>query len=381
MGMLEGVFLRLYSIGNFCRSRKYVKEVRQMNKFHQARVENSTRGRRIIALLLAATMLCALLPALPALALTANTLTFAQFSTGVTLYSATSPYPAVDTVAAGSVFPRESTITTNSADGTPCYTVFYNGARYLVSKALFDAATMVDTALYSYITTTLWKMELPSVKEATAPVPSVNVAAVQLALNVLGYYTGTPDAAFGAATQSAIRNFQRAAGLTVDGSAGPNTQEKLFAQALAKIATIITPTTTTTPTTSAGASAAITPSADKVYCRLPKDVYLYTAEADNGTNAVGALPMGTVVQMVANSTYSVNGVPYACIYYVNDRYNVKYAEISSGIMSSAQLQDYIIGTLWRQTEFTSINQDSGKTGSVATHSLQMALTVLGYYNG
>lgn len=46
-------------------------------------------------------------------------------------------------------------------------------------------------------------------------------------LNTLGYTTGGLDGIFGAATQNAVRNYQRAVGLSVDGIIGCNTWRAL----------------------------------------------------------------------------------------------------------------------------------------------------------
>ena len=53
---------------------------------------------------------------------------------------------------------------------------------------------------------------------------------LQAALYVNGYPTSL-DGVFGPATDLQVRNFQRANGLVIDGIAGPNTFEKLFARA------------------------------------------------------------------------------------------------------------------------------------------------------
>ncbi len=54
------------------------------------------------------------------------------------------------------------------------------------------------------------------------------VKALQQRLNELGYNCGTADGIFGAGTEEAVRRFQRVNGLTVDGVAGPATQQKLY---------------------------------------------------------------------------------------------------------------------------------------------------------
>lgn len=53
------------------------------------------------------------------------------------------------------------------------------------------------------------------------------VSAIQNMLKKKGYYTGAVDGVFGTKTQTAVKNFQKAAGLTVDGIAGPQTLKAL----------------------------------------------------------------------------------------------------------------------------------------------------------
>jgi len=50
-----------------------------------------------------------------------------------------------------------------------------------------------------------------------------DVKALQTALNAIGYNCGAVDGDFGAKTDAAVRAFQRAKGLTVDGIVGPKT--------------------------------------------------------------------------------------------------------------------------------------------------------------
>ncbi len=52
---------------------------------------------------------------------------------------------------------------------------------------------------------------------------SAGVKEMQQKLNTAGYNCGTPDGKFGANTDTAVKNFQRAKGLTVDGKAGKKT--------------------------------------------------------------------------------------------------------------------------------------------------------------
>jgi len=50
---------------------------------------------------------------------------------------------------------------------------------------------------------------------------------VQQELRVLGYFFGEPDGILGPVTEEAIREFQTAVGITVDGQYGPQTYEAL----------------------------------------------------------------------------------------------------------------------------------------------------------
>lgn len=56
-----------------------------------------------------------------------------------------------------------------------------------------------------------------------------DVTRLQTALSAQGYDCGTADGIFGAKTEAAVRAFQQANGLTVDGIAGKATQEALYA--------------------------------------------------------------------------------------------------------------------------------------------------------
>ncbi len=56
------------------------------------------------------------------------------------------------------------------------------------------------------------------------------VAKIQSRLKELGYYPGPIDGDFGGGTESAVRAFQRAQRLTVDGIVGPKTWDRLFPQ-------------------------------------------------------------------------------------------------------------------------------------------------------
>ena len=60
------------------------------------------------------------------------------------------------------------------------------------------------------------------------------VELVQRMLNEKGYACGSADGIFGAKTESAVRSYQKAKGLSVDGIVGDNTYAKLLADSLLK---------------------------------------------------------------------------------------------------------------------------------------------------
>ncbi len=65
---------------------------------------------------------------------------------------------------------------------------------------------------------------------ASAPLPleeSARVRNIQLALKAAGFDPGSADGRMGPLTQTAVRDFQRAQGLTPDGKVGPKTWSKL----------------------------------------------------------------------------------------------------------------------------------------------------------
>ena len=68
------------------------------------------------------------------------------------------------------------------------------------------------------------------------------VSALQTRLKTLGYYSGTIDGSYGAATAQAVMRFQRANGLSADGVAGTQTLTKLYQSASVVSAATAAPT-------------------------------------------------------------------------------------------------------------------------------------------
>jgi peptidoglycan hydrolase-like protein with peptidoglycan-binding domain len=80
------------------------------------------------------------------------------------------------------------------------------------------------------------------------------VSGMQMALASVGCYSGAVDGISGPATTHALRAFQAASGLTVDGAYGLQTKSKLLAAVSAGKRVCTTTTTTTTTSTTTGGS-------------------------------------------------------------------------------------------------------------------------------
>jgi N-acetylmuramoyl-L-alanine amidase len=84
------------------------------------------------------------------------------------------------------------------------------------------------------------------------------VSELQAALKLLGYFKGEVNGIYGDTTVSAVSKFQEAAGLTVDGIAGPLTWKRLFPAT--PTAQAPTPSPTSSPNTTPSPQPASTPS-------------------------------------------------------------------------------------------------------------------------
>ncbi len=87
-------------------------------------------------------------------------------------------------------------------------------------------ASLKDRSKYASVTSISKLGEAPGSTEKGDS--GDDVEKLQQALKIKGYYTGTVDGEYGAGTRDAVRAYQKAAGLTVDGKAGYNTILKLF---------------------------------------------------------------------------------------------------------------------------------------------------------
>lgn len=245
----------------------------------------------------------------------------------------------------------------------------------------------------AYVTNILWKsssFKFPTLEyknDTDVIKDSIYAYAVQYTLFRLGYLSeAEADGNFGAKSKAAVEKFQtdnKSALGTVDGIVGEKTYEMLFTIALNRFGSTATPVPTTGGglgnATNAGSSpSAIAPSAVKTYVQLSDATVLFTSDE---YRAEVTAPKGSVLQLVAYSTYTKNNAAYFSLYYNNKRYNVRATDIISGVLTDAQATSYVINTLWKQNSFAALRQDYDLVGDIRVHGLQYALTLMGYYDG
>ena len=94
----------------------------------------------------------------------------------------------------------------------------------------YDTEAVVEKPVVDKPTTTRTEVCTVEVKVIRKGAKGDNVKALQILLIGRGYSCGCygADGSFGTATDNAVRAFQKANGLTVDGICGPNTWNKLL---------------------------------------------------------------------------------------------------------------------------------------------------------
>ncbi|MBE5794950.1 MAG: hypothetical protein E7323_09765 [Clostridiales bacterium] len=133
---------------------------------------------------------------------------------------------------------------------TKYYGLYYNNMQYQVRCA--DVKVLSEAELNTYIENNIWKAATHStLKQSLNLMGDVRVYALQLALTKLGYYSTVLDGDYGQKTDDAVYKFQRAAGLSRDGDAGPITQAALYSMVLGTSSTT-NPGGTTTGSGSTG---------------------------------------------------------------------------------------------------------------------------------
>lgn len=138
----------------------------------------------------------------------------------------TKPSSGGKKVAANTVLMMYST-TTYTKDGTEYCSLYFNNKKYNAVYSEISSGIMKLEDVSAHLNSLLNGSLSGSLKRELDLVGDVRVYALQTALKLLGYYTGKLDGDYGSGTQSAVRNFQRAAKITVDGDCGNETWSKL----------------------------------------------------------------------------------------------------------------------------------------------------------
>ena len=124
-----------------------------------------------------------------------------------------------------------------------------------------------------------------------------DVYMLQMRLTELGYYHGSITGSFGSLTKQAVRKFQDANKLTVDGVAGPATINKLRSL--------------TGGSADSGSSSGSTVTTDKSYGKITKDNVYLRSSYSTSSSAKASLSSGKLVRIT--KTYTVGGVKW---YYI-----------------------------------------------------------------
>ncbi len=158
-----------------------------------------------------------------------------------------------------------------TTDGTPHRTSRRLASRIAlvgVALAVPLAAAGCSSSSSSATTTTT----AASTTTTVSPVQTAKIKALQIALAALGCYSGAIDGIQGSATSQAIKEFQKAAGLTVDGIYGTVTNNTALADVKTGrriCASSSTTTTTTVPSTTTTSSTSSTTTTTSTTTTLP----------------------------------------------------------------------------------------------------------------
>ncbi len=144
----------------------------------------------------------------------------------VSIYTSTSATSAVS-ISAGTVLMLAST-STYTVNSIEYCSVYYNNTVYYAVYSDVKSGIMTDDGMEVYMDSLLQASLPSSLKESLDLVGNVYVYTLQLALTKLGYYTSTVDGSYGSGTSSAVRNYQRAVDISVDGDCGSETWTALL---------------------------------------------------------------------------------------------------------------------------------------------------------
>jgi len=119
---------------------------------------------------------------------------------------------------------------TYEVGGVKYLSLYHNNQKYNAVYAEVSSGIMTGEEVSAYMKALLDGTLASSLKRELDLVGDVRVYALQVALQRLQLNTGKLDGTFGEGTQSAVRNFQRSAKITVDGACGNETWTALRAK-------------------------------------------------------------------------------------------------------------------------------------------------------
>lgn len=168
------------------------------------------------------------------------------YVTASALYMREEPLLDADTVA--TLHQGDKVEITGKSSNGKWYKVTYGKKSGYVWKAYISLSSSDATTTTSSLTTYVdadgghhgsypTASSKPSATKLQKGDKGTNVTKLQTALKILGYYTGKVDGSYGDGTANAVKAYQKAAGLDVDGIAGSKTLKKLFSTGATNIET------------------------------------------------------------------------------------------------------------------------------------------------
>ena len=153
--------------------------------------------------------------------------TFIELPSTTTLFlTETKPSSGGVKVSSGTVLMMYTPVT-YTKDGEEYASVYYNNKKYNVEYDDVKNGIMTSSELSEYCEDLLKGNLGSSLKRNLGHTGDVRVYTLQSALKTLGYYNGTLDGNYGSGTETAVRNFQRATKISVDGACGSVTWQTL----------------------------------------------------------------------------------------------------------------------------------------------------------
>jgi len=161
-----------------------------------------------------------------------STKRFIRLPVNTTLFASVGTNSGAVTAPAGTVVQMVDGTTFVGSDGVVYCRVYYQSKAYNAVYSNISAGLLDDAALAAYVLN-LWNSPLNAkFYDDDTLVGDVRVYAMQVALYVLGYYTGELDGTYGSGSEAAVKNFQRKqSGIDRDGVMGDQTWPLLTAQA------------------------------------------------------------------------------------------------------------------------------------------------------